>query len=148
MTGHEETTGALAVGPVTVPADALTWRFSRSSGPGGQHVNTSDTRASLSLDVASCRALGATRRARALEYLEGRLVDGVLTVSAQSHRSQVRNRVEARERLAGILAEAIAPPPPERRKRRPSRGAKRRRVEAKRRRSDVKKSRARPPADG
>ncbi|MBQ1082750.1 MULTISPECIES: alternative ribosome rescue aminoacyl-tRNA hydrolase ArfB [unclassified Nocardiopsis] len=147
MTGQEETTGGLAVGPVTVPADALTWRFSRSSGPGGQHVNTSDTRVSLSLDVASCRALGATRRARALERLSGRLVDGVLTVSAQTHRSQVRNRAEARERLAAILAEAIAPPPPERRSTRPSRASKRRRLDAKRRRSDVKKSRSRPPMD-
>ncbi|AFR08778.1 alternative ribosome rescue aminoacyl-tRNA hydrolase ArfB [Nocardiopsis alba] len=147
MTGSDETTKGLAVGPVTVPAEELRWRFSRSSGPGGQHVNTSDTRVSLSLDVASCRALGATRRARALERLEGRLVDGVLTVSAQSHRSQTRNRVEARERMARLLEEAIAPPPPERRSRRPSRAAKRRRVDAKRRRGEVKRSRSRPPMD-
>ncbi|MBR8743458.1 alternative ribosome rescue aminoacyl-tRNA hydrolase ArfB [Nocardiopsis sp. MG754419] len=147
MAGQDETTKGLAVGPVTVPADALTWRFSRSSGPGGQHVNTSDTRVSLSLDVASCAALGATRRARALERLQGRLVDGVLTVSAQTHRSQARNRAEAREKLAAVLAEAIAPPPPERRRRRPSKGAARRRVEAKRQRGAVKRARSRPPMD-
>ena len=147
MSGQHETTKPLVVGPVTVPADELTWRFSRSSGPGGQHVNTSDTRVSLSLDVVACRALGATRRARAVERLRGRLVGGVLTVSAQSHRSQVRNRLEARERLAEILAEAIAPPPPERRSRKPSKGAQRRRVEAKRRRSEIKRSRSRPPVD-
>lgn len=144
VAGQDETTKGLAVGPVTVPADALTWRFSRSSGPGGQHVNTSDTRVSLSLDVASCRALGETRRTRALERLRGRLVEGVLTVSAQTHRSQVRNRLEAREKLAAVLAEAIEPPPPERRERKPSKNAKRRRLDAKRRRSEVKRARSRP----
>ncbi|WP_231640840.1 alternative ribosome rescue aminoacyl-tRNA hydrolase ArfB [Nocardiopsis sp. NRRL B-16309] len=137
----------LTVGSVTVPADALVWRFSRSSGPGGQHVNTSDTRVSLSLDVAACAALGSTRRARALERLSGRLVDGVLTVSVQTHRSQVRNRAEARERMAALLAEAMAPPARERRATRPSRGAKRRRLDAKRRRGEIKRARSRPPME-
>ncbi|GAB2499499.1 alternative ribosome rescue aminoacyl-tRNA hydrolase ArfB [Nocardiopsis aegyptia] len=137
----------LTIGSVTVPADALVWRFSRSSGPGGQHVNTSDTRVSLSLDVAGCAALGSTRRARALERLSGRLVDGVLTVSVQTHRSQVRNRAEARERMAALLAEAMAPPTRERRATRPSRGAKRRRLDAKRRRGEIKRARSRPPME-
>ncbi len=140
-------TGGLSVGSVTVPADALVWRFSRSSGPGGQHVNTSDTRVSLSLDVASCGALGRTRRQRALERLAGRLVDGVLTVSVQTHRSQARNRVEARERMAALLAEAMAPPARQRRATRPSRAARQRRLDAKRRRGDVKRSRSRPSWD-
>ncbi|MDE3720338.1 alternative ribosome rescue aminoacyl-tRNA hydrolase ArfB [Nocardiopsis sp. N85] len=139
--------GGLIVGPVTVPADALVWRFSRSSGPGGQHVNTSDTRVSLSLDVAGCGGLGRTRRERALERLAGRLVDGVLTVTVQTHRSQVRNRAEARERMAALLAEAIAPPPRERRATRPGRAARQRRLDAKHRRGDVKRSRSRPPLD-
>jgi ribosome-associated protein len=139
--------GGLTIGSVTVPADGLVWRFSRSSGPGGQHVNTSDTRVSLSLDVASCAALGSTRRARALERLSGRLVGGVLTVSVQTHRSQVRNRAEARERMAALLAEAMAPPARERRATRPSRSAKRRRLDAKRRRGDIKRDRSRPPLE-
>ncbi|MFY7066727.1 alternative ribosome rescue aminoacyl-tRNA hydrolase ArfB [Nocardiopsis changdeensis] len=139
--------GGLVVGPVTVPADALAWRFSRSSGPGGQHVNTSDTRVSLSLDVAGCAALGRTRRERALERLAGRLVDGVLTVSVQTHRSQARNRAEARERMAALLAEAIAPPPRERRATRPGRAARQRRLDAKKRRGDIKRSRSRPTSD-
>ncbi|MFI6576498.1 alternative ribosome rescue aminoacyl-tRNA hydrolase ArfB [Nocardiopsis sp. NPDC050513] len=137
-------TDGLTIGSVTVPADALVWRFSRSSGPGGQHVNTSDTRVSLSLDVASCGALGATRRERALERLDGRLVDGVLTVSVQTHRSQARNRAEARERMAALLAEAMAPPTRKRRATRPSRASRQRRLDAKRRRGDVKRSRSRP----
>lgn len=139
--------GGLSVGPVTVPADALVWRFSRSSGPGGQHVNTSDTRVSLSLDVAGCGALGRTRRERALERLSGRLVGGVLTVSVQTHRSQARNRAEARERMAELLSEATAPPPRERRATRPGWAARQRRLDAKKRRGDVKRSRSRPPLD-
>lgn len=140
-------TGGLTVGSVTVPADALVWRFSRSSGPGGQHVNTSDTRVSLSLDVAACAPLGRTRRERALERLGGRLVDGVLTVTVQTHRSQVRNRAEARERMEALLAEATAPPARARRETKPGRRAKQRRLDAKRRRGDVKRTRSRPPLD-
>jgi ribosome-associated protein len=137
----------LSAGPVTVPADALTWRFSRSSGPGGQHVNTSDTRVSLSLDVAACPGLGGTRRQRALERLRGRLVGDVLTVTVQTHRSQARNRAEARERMAALLEEAIAPPARERRATRPSRRAKQRRLDAKKQRSAIKRSRSKPPTD-
>ncbi|WP_017572737.1 alternative ribosome rescue aminoacyl-tRNA hydrolase ArfB [Nocardiopsis halotolerans] len=147
MTTRGTATEGLTVGPVTVSADALTWRFSRSSGPGGQHVNTSDTRVSLSLDVAACTSLGRTRRQRALERLHGRLVDGVLTVTVQTHRSQARNRVEARERMAALLEEATAPPARERRATRPSRASRQRRLDAKKRRSAVKRSRSRPPMD-
>ncbi|WP_159941075.1 MULTISPECIES: alternative ribosome rescue aminoacyl-tRNA hydrolase ArfB [unclassified Nocardiopsis] len=147
MAEHGTTTEGLTVGSVTVPADALTWRFSRSSGPGGQHVNTSDTRVSLSLDVASCASLGRTRRERALERLQGRLVDGVLTVTVQTHRSQARNRAEALERMAALLAEATAPPPRERRATRPTRASRQRRLDAKKRRGAVKRSRSRPPMD-
>ena len=139
--------GGLTVGSVTVPADALVWRFSRSSGPGGQHVNTSDTRVSLSLDVAACEVLGEVRRERALERLRGRLVGGVLTVTVQTHRSQVRNRAEARERMGSLLAEATSPPARGRRATKPGRRAKQRRLDAKRRRGDVKRSRSRPPLD-
>ncbi|WP_223830509.1 alternative ribosome rescue aminoacyl-tRNA hydrolase ArfB [Nocardiopsis quinghaiensis] len=147
MTARGGAPEGLTVGSVTIPADALTWRFSRSSGPGGQHVNTSDTRVSLSLDVAACTSLGHTRRQRALERLGGRLVDGVLTVTVQTTRSQARNRVEARERMAVLLAEATAPPARERRATRPSRRARQRRVDAKRQRSAIKRSRSRPPMD-
>ncbi|GHD15568.1 alternative ribosome rescue aminoacyl-tRNA hydrolase ArfB [Nocardiopsis kunsanensis] len=134
----------LTFGSVTVPASDLGWRFSRSSGPGGQHVNTSATRVTLSLDLATCAGLGRTRRERALERLSARLSDGVLSVSAQEHRSQARNRDEARERMAELLAEATAPPPRRRRASRPSRSARRRRVEDKRRRGELKRNRSRP----
>ena len=126
---------------VVVPEKELRWRFSRSSGPGGQSVNTADSRVQLSLDLTTTTALGPTQRARALQRLADRLVDGVLTVTAQEERSQLRNREIALERLAAILAEAIAPPPRKRRPTRPSKGAVERRIAAKKRRGRTKKLR-------
>ena len=135
--------GPLHVSPrLTVPEAELRWRFSRSSGPGGQSVNTSDSRAELSFDVARSAVLSDLLRARALDRLAGRLVDGVLTVAASEHRSQLQNREAAEQRLAELLREAIAPPPPPRRPTRPSRGAKERRLEGKRQRSEIKKGRS------
>jgi ribosome-associated protein len=132
-------------GTVVIPAAELSWRFSRSGGPGGQSVNTSDTRVELSFDVGQTTALGPTLRARALDRLAARLVDGVLTVSASEYRSQLRNREAAERRLVEILTEAIAPPPRRRRPTQPSRAARARRLEQKKRRSDIKRLRRRPP---
>ncbi|WP_046471158.1 alternative ribosome rescue aminoacyl-tRNA hydrolase ArfB [Allosalinactinospora lopnorensis] len=134
-------------GAVSIPEGELHWRFSRSGGPGGQHANTSDTRAALSLDLAATRALSPEQRERALRRLGDRLNSGVLTVTAEDTRSQARNRELARERLAATLAEVIAPPPPKRRRTRPGRAAGERRLAAKRRRSEVKRSRSRPSGD-
>jgi ribosome-associated protein len=139
--------GPLRVGrSILVPEHELRWRFSHSSGPGGQSVNTADSRVELSFDVASSAALGPIQRARALQRLSRRLVDGVLTISASEHRSQYRNREAARERLAATLADAVAPPPPRRRRTKPSASANERRLAAKRRRSETKRLR-RPSAD-
>jgi ribosome-associated protein len=128
---------------VTIPEGELRWRFSRSSGPGGQSVNTADSRVELSLDLKSTSALGPVQRARALERLGNRLADGVLTVTASEHRSQLRNREAALQRLRDLLAAAIAPPPPKRRPTRASRGSVERRLAEKRRRAQVKKLRRR-----
>lgn len=127
-----------------LPAEELSWRFSRSSGPGGQGVNTADSRVELSWEPSSSRALDEALRERVLERLEGRLVDGVLTVSAAQHRQQVRNRAAARDRLAALVAEAAAPPSAARRATRISRGAQRRRTESKQARSSTKALRRRP----
>jgi ribosome-associated protein len=131
---------------ILVPERELTWRFSRSSGPGGQSVNTADSRVELSLDLGTTKALGPVQRARALERLADRLVDGVLTVSSQEERSQLRNREIARKRLADILAAAVAPPPPRRRPTRATRGSVERRLADKRRRAKTKRLR-RPDED-
>lgn len=122
----------------------LRWRFSRASGPGGQGVNTTDSRVELSFDVARSPAFSDVQRRRALERLGGRLTAGVLTVVAAEHRSQLQNRKAALSRLVDQLREALAPPPRPRRPTRPSRGAVRRRTEAKQRRSSTKQLRRRP----
>jgi ribosome-associated protein len=132
-------------GSIAIPRGELSWRFSRSSGPGGQSVNTADSRVELRWDLAASAALPAAMRARALDRLAGRLVDGVLIVTAQEHREQLRNRRAAEARLVALVAAAIAPNPPVRRPTRPSRGAVQRRLDAKRRRSDIKRDRRSPP---
>lgn len=129
---------------LTVPERDLSWRFSRSSGPGGQSVNTSDSRAELRLDL---RGLPEPFRSRALDRLATRLVDGaVLVVTAEAERSQLRNRRAAEERLVALLRSATGPPPRRRRATTPTRGSVERRLSAKRRRSAVKRMRG-PGAD-
>ncbi|MCT9933403.1 alternative ribosome rescue aminoacyl-tRNA hydrolase ArfB [Planotetraspora sp. A-T 1434] len=128
-------------GSVVIPEAELGWRFSRSSGPGGQGVNTTDSRVELSFNLETTTALGPVLKSRALERLGPRLIDGVVTIAASEHRSQLRNREAAEERLAGLIREAIAPPPKKRRPTKPSRGAVERRLAAKKRRSDVKRLR-------
>jgi ribosome-associated protein len=134
----------LVQGRLVLPERELHWRFSRSSGPGGQGVNTTDSRVELSFDLGRSPSVPETLRERALRRLAPRLVDGVLTITAAEHRSQLRNRDAARERLAATLRAALAADPPTRRPTRPSAGAKRRRLEAKARRSTVKRLRSRP----
>jgi ribosome-associated protein len=126
---------------VVIPERELRWRFSRSSGPGGQSVNTADSRVALSLDLTTTTALGPVQRSRVLERLAGRLVQGVLTVTASEQRSQLQNREAARERLAGILAVALAPAPAKRRPTRAKRSAVERRLADKRRRAQTKRLR-------
>ncbi|WSI74948.1 alternative ribosome rescue aminoacyl-tRNA hydrolase ArfB [Streptomyces sp. NBC_01335] len=129
-------------GAVSLPEAELMWRFSRSSGPGGQHVNTSDTQVELRFDLAATEALPEVWKERALERLAGRLTDGVVSVRASEHRSQWRNRETAAVRLAALLAEATAPPPAPRRKRKIPRGINERRLREKKQRSDTKRGRS------
>ncbi|GAA3301901.1 alternative ribosome rescue aminoacyl-tRNA hydrolase ArfB [Streptomyces cinereospinus] len=129
-------------GSVSLPETELQWRFTRSSGPGGQHVNTSDTSVELRFDLAATEALPEVWKQRALERLAGRLVDGVVTVRSSEHRSQWRNREAAAVRLAALLAEATAPPPRPRRPTRIPRGINERRLREKKQRSDTKRGRS------
>ena len=124
-----------------IPAEELRWRFSRSGGPGGQAVNTTDSRVELVFDLAATQALPPLLKERALGRLEPRLVAGELVVVASEHRSQWRNRQAARRRLQALLEEALRPSPPPRRPTRPGRGAVERRLETKRRRASIKSQR-------
>lgn len=115
----------------TIPKDELVERFSRSPGPGGQSVNTTDTRVELLFAPATSTAFTDAQRARLLRNLAATLTGGQVSVVASEHRSQLRNRIAARDRLVALLREAVAPPPPPRRPTRPSRSSQRRRVETK-----------------
>jgi ribosome-associated protein len=130
---------------VAIPAEELSWRFSRSPGPGGQSVNTTESRVELSFDLARSDALPPALKQRAVRALAGRMAGGVVTVTASEHRSQLRNREAAAARMSALLTEATAPPPAPRRPTRPSRGARERRLADKQRRSEVK--RLRRPVD-
>ncbi|UNK69452.1 alternative ribosome rescue aminoacyl-tRNA hydrolase ArfB [Microbacterium sp. H1-D42] len=132
---------------LVIPATELEWRFSRSPGPGGQHVNTSDSRAELSWDVASSRVLTDEQREQLLARLSGRLVAGVVTVAASEQRSQLRNRETALQKLAVIITAALAPDGPKRRPTKPTRGSARRHAAAKTRRSETKSLRKRPHSE-
>lgn len=139
---HGHMSGPYVVrGSVSLPEAELMWRFSRSSGPGGQHVNTSDTQVELRFDLANTEALPPVWKERALERLASRLVGGVVTVRASEHRSQWRNREMAAVRLASLLAEATAPPPKPRRATKIPRGINERRLRNKKQRSDTKRGR-------
>lgn len=128
-------------GWLVIPAAELRLRFSRSSGPGGQSVNTTDSRVEVSFDVARSPSLPPREKARALARLGTRLADGVVTVAAETERSQLMNREAARARLAALLREAVAPPPPPRVPTKPSKGARERRLADKRRRASTKRDR-------
>jgi ribosome-associated protein len=126
---------------VVIDSDELRWRFSRASGPGGQGVNTTDSRVELSLELT---ALPPELRERALTRLGSRQTDGVVTVVAAEHRSQLRNREAAHARMTALLDDALRPPAAPRRPTRASRASRRRREAAERHRREVKTLRRRP----
>ena len=126
---------------LVIPASELSWRFSRSGGPGGQHANTADTRAEVRFDIASSPSLGPRQRARLLERFGDEL-----RVVADDERSQARNRELALRRLCDRLADALRVERP-RRPTKPTAASVQRRLEAKRRRSTRKADRRRPHAE-
>ena len=130
---------------VVIPAAEIVERFSRSSGPGGQGVNTTDSRVELLFDPGASTAFTPVQRERVLKALSGRLIGGRLSLVASGERSQLRNRESVRERLVTLLSEALMPPSPTRRPTRPTRGSQARRLEDKKRRSEIKSGRRMPP---
>ncbi|MBP2216712.1 alternative ribosome rescue aminoacyl-tRNA hydrolase ArfB [Arthrobacter sp. CAN_C5] len=138
----------LEVSPgLTIPERELNWRFSRSSGPGGQHVNTSDTRVELSWNVAGSTAISDEQRELLLTRLGDRIVAGSVTIAASEHRSQLRNRETALRKLAGLVSRGLSAGPRRRRATKPTRGSVRRHLAAKQQRSTTKRNRQRPSAE-
>jgi ribosome-associated protein len=145
--GHAVSEGDLVVGRFTIPGRELAWEFGTSGGPGGQHANKASTRAELSWAIDESDALPPDVKQRVSQALSGRITQGVLTVTSDDSRSQWRNRSIARKRMAELIEEA-ARPPKTRRPTKPSRSARRRRLDAKRRRSETKQLRAKiDPSD-
>ncbi len=134
-------------GSVVIPAHELTWRFSRSGGPGGQSVNTTDSRVQLVFDLRNSPSVPEHLKQRALHRLGARLQDGCLTITASEQRSQFQNRRAAERRLVDTLNEAMAPPPRTRRPTKPSRSANDRRIKEKKSRGMTKRLRSVRDAD-
>jgi len=132
---------------LTIPGGELEWKFSRSSGPGGQHVNTSSSRVQLSWNVAYSDVLTEEQRDLLFMKLGRRLIKSAVVVTVQEQRSQLRNRETALETLAEIVRDALAPPGPLRRATRPTRGSAKRHLIAKKQRSATKQQRQRPRDD-
>ena len=126
---------------VLIPAHELQWRFSRAGGPGGQGVNTTDSRVQVTFDLANSEHVPDQLRQRAIRRLGARLHDGCLTITAAESRSQWQNRRSALLRMEEALREAMAPPPKSRRPTRPSRAAKDRRIKEKKSRGEIKRLR-------
>jgi ribosome-associated protein len=126
---------------VSIPLSELSFRFSRSSGPGGQHASRTETRVELVFDLARSPSLSEGQRKRALRALKPYLdQEGVMHLVSQSTRSQLRNRQEVMERFQTLLQRALKVPK-KRYATRPTRAAQKRRLKEKRRRSEIKKQR-------
>jgi ribosome-associated protein len=132
--------GSSRHGRFHLPERELAWRFSRSSGPGGQHVNTTDTRVELTWSLDDSTALTEAQKAQVARRLRARLVGGAVTVVSSQYRSQHRNREAALARLEELVAKALVPAK-QRRATKPSRASVERRLDAKRRRSRTKRDR-------
>lgn len=131
-------------GRIVIPTEALHWQFARSSGPGGQHVNRTSSKAVLRFDAANCPWLPEAVRQRLVARERSRLTgDGCLVIMSQRHREQPRNVADCLAKLSAII-ERAAQPPTKRRRTRVPRSARAERLETKRRRSTTKRLRQRP----
>ena len=131
---------------LVIPSKELKWRFSKSSGPGGQGVNTTDSRVELVFDIGRSSVIGPFLKQRLLERLENQCVNGCLSIVAKEERSQYQNRQLALARLADLLREGLKPPPKGRKATKPTRASQKRRVAAKKHRSALKQKRQSKPS--
>lgn len=131
---------------LVIPSKELKWRFSRASGPGGQSINTSDSRVELVLDVEACSVIGPFRKGRLITYLGSRLTAGCLHVVVAKGRSQYQNRKLALERMACLIREGLKQPHKARKPTKPSHGSQKRRMKGKKKHSELKRKRQSKPS--
>jgi ribosome-associated protein len=134
----------LIVNPVLViPSNELHWRFSRSSGSGGQNINKTDTRVNLSFNIEKSKALTSYQKHQITKQLSDQIVNATITVITQEHRTQYKNRKLALMRLGILLGKALEPPPKARKTTKPTKSSQRRRVNSKKKHGRKKQSRGR-----
>ena len=131
---------------LVIPSKELKWRFSRSSGPGGQGVNTTDSRVEVIFDITRSSVISPFLKQRLLLQLESRCINGCLNIVAAERRSQYQNRLLALDRLADLLREGLKAPQKARKVTKPTYSSKRRRIAAKKHRSVLKQSRQVKPS--
>jgi len=124
-----------------IPTNEIQWRFSRSSGAGGQNINKTDTRAEIVFNVSQSKTLTPYQKHRISSQNEVKLFNGSICIAVQDKRTQYQNRQIALRRLASTLQELLQPPPKERKKTIPTRSSQRRRVKSKKKRGEIKRSR-------
>ena len=124
-----------------IPINEIQWRFSRSSGAGGQNVNKTDSRVEIVFNVFESKALTPYQKHRISIQAEVKLINGCICIAVQDKRTQYQNRQLALSRLASILRELLKPPPKKRRETKPTRSSQRKRVESKKKRGQLKRNR-------
>ena len=124
-----------------IPANEIQWRFSRSSGPGGQNVNKTDTRAEILFNVLKSKTLTPYQKHRISSREQVKLVNGSICIAVQEKRTQYQNRQLALSRLASTLRELLKPPPKKRKETIPTRSSQKKRVESKKKRGEIKRNR-------
>ena len=124
-----------------IPANEIKWRFSRSSGAGGQNVNKTDSRAEIVFNVSESKTLTPYQKHRISIQDEVKLINGSICITVQDKRSQYQNRQLALSRLASTLRDLLQPPPKKRRETIPTRSSQKKRVESKKKRSEIKRNR-------
>ena len=126
---------------LSIPINEIQWRFSRSSGPGGQNINKTESKVEIIFNIKKSKALNFSQKNLLLEKLKNKIVNGYISIKVQEKRSQLKNRELAIQRLISLLKEIIMKEEKIRKISRPTKSSQKRRVESKKKRGELKKNR-------